>query len=289
MFKKLLKYDIKAIARHWWIGAVISVVAAIVSAGLIRLFMLALENKTQNTFVALISIFGLIVAFFCIIAIVLAFVFTIILVFVRFYKHFFTDEGYLTFTLPVKRSTLLLSKTVNAVIWLCAHFAVIVISLLLFTLLLPPFEESGFWINFTVFQTIGEWLVSAWSSVGAWLIVYILEALLIAFAYLLFLISLVHFCITVGSVLVKKAKLILSIGIYYAFSWCLSAIAQFGILLFGALLSAGMSILMENATKNQSYAIYACLVLSIAAALAAIAAVLYSATQHMLDRKLNLA
>lgn len=36
---------------------------------------------------------------------------------VRFYKNLFTDEGYLMFTLPVKTSELLLSKTLVSVLW----------------------------------------------------------------------------------------------------------------------------------------------------------------------------
>ena len=155
-------------------------------------------------------------------------------------------------------------------------------------MVIPP-EENGFIINFSVFKEIGEWFKVAWMSVGAWLIVYILEALLAIFACLLFSISLVHFCITVGAVLVKKAKLILSIGIYYAFSSSLTAIFQFGVLLFGDSISYGMEILMENATPNQVFATYALLVLGIFAMLTTIAVALYSATQYMLDRKLNLA
>ena len=45
----------------------------------------------------------------CVMAIIASAVVTELLVFVRFYKNFFTDEGYLTFTLPVSRKDLLLS------------------------------------------------------------------------------------------------------------------------------------------------------------------------------------
>ena len=128
-----------------------------------------------------------------------------------------------------------------------------------------------------------------WQNVGAWLIVYVLEAILAIFTYSIFSISLVHFCITIGSVLVKKAKLILSIGIYYAFSSSLAAICQFGIYLFGSLMSTGMLILMENATANQIHAAIVFLILAVIAIIATITAVLYSITQYMLDRKLNLA
>ena len=290
MFKKLLKYDIKSISKLWWIGAIISVAAAIAGAILIRFFEYTIiEKDTENILLGLIAIFGLIAAMFCISAIFLAFIFTAVLVFVRFYKHFFTDEGYLTFTLPVKRSALFLSKTVNAAIWFAAHLVVIIISLLLFALLVVPPEENGFLINPIFFKDLGEFFGELWQNVGAWLIVYVLEAILAIFTYSIFSISLVHFCITIGSVLVKKAKLILSIGIYYAFSSSLAAICQFGIYLFGSLMSTGMLILMENATANQIHTAIIFLILAVIAIIATITAVLYSITQYMLDRKLNLA
>ena len=289
MFKKLLKYDIKAISKLWWIGATISVVAAIVAAILIRFFIYVIDMNSDSIILNLASIFGLIAAIFCIIAVILAYVFTVVLVFVRFYKHFFTDEGYLTFTLPVKRSTLFFSKTLNAAIWLSAHLVLIIISLLLFALLVVPPEENGFFINFAFFEELGKLFAQAWEAIGAWLLVYIIEALLFIFISLVFSITLIYFCITVGSVLVKKAKLILSIGIYYAIYSSLTAIWQFSYYIFGSLMTTGMGILMKEATKNQTAAVYALLVLVVLSIISAIATIFYSLTQYLLDRKLNLA
>ncbi|MBE6662793.1 MAG: hypothetical protein E7606_05920 [Ruminococcaceae bacterium] len=289
MLKKVLKYDIRAISKLWWIGAVVSLAAAVVGSLLIRLFVHVVDEGTESILLTLASFLGFFVAVFCIFAVVLSFVFTVILVFVRFYRHFFTDEGYLTFTLPVKRSTLFLSKTVNAVIWLFAHLVVIAVSLILLALLFYSPEASGGFFNVAVLKGIGAWLVETWAGVGAWLIVYLFEGLLAILAYLLFFVSLIHFCITFGAVLAKKARLILSIGLYYAFSSALGVLAQFAFLFFGSLASNGMMILMENASINRACAVYALLALAVIAALAAIAVTFYAITQHMLDRKLNLA
>lgn len=49
---------------------------------------------------------------------------------VRFYKNFFTDEGYLMFTLPVKTSDLLLSKLFVSVLWKFLSILFTVISIL---------------------------------------------------------------------------------------------------------------------------------------------------------------
>ncbi len=289
MFKKLLKYDMLAISKLWWIGAVISAGAAIVGAVLLRFYIHATQTDSEDVFLTLLSVLALIASIFCIIAVAISFVFTLVLVFARFYKNFFTDEGYLTFTLPVKRSTLFLSKTVNAAIWYTAHSVVIAISLLIFLILVIPPEEGGFFINFEIFKLIGDFVKLIWSSIGAWLIVYILEALILGFVSILFSITLIYFCISFGSMLVKKAKLLVSIGLYYAFSSCLTAIGQFSMYIFMVFMSSGISILMEDATLNQTCAIFALVIMIIVAALASVAVVLYSATQHILDRKLNLA
>ena len=42
---------------------------------------------------------------------------TAIIIAVRFYKNTYSDEGYLTHTLPVKRGTLLLAKVIAGTIW----------------------------------------------------------------------------------------------------------------------------------------------------------------------------
>lgn len=289
MFKKLLKYDIRAISKLWWIGAVSSVAAAIVGSVLIRFYTYAQENAEKNIVLGLISTFAIIVAVLCVAVIFLAFVFTVVLVYVRFYRHFFTDEGYLTFTLPVKRSTLFLSKTVNALIWFFAHFAVIAVSILLFAMLVCPTEDTGFFINLAVFEGIGEFFAEGWSAVGAWLIVYVIEAVLVILISLVYSITLVHFCITFGSVIAKKAKLIASIGLYYAISSTLAAIGQFGGAVIAMFMSGGMEIFMENATRAESCSAVALLILVALCVLASVAAVFYSLTQYMLDRKLNLA
>ena len=206
MLKKLLKYDMRAVSGLWWIGAVISVAAAVVGAFLIRFFTYVNQLEEPNVILSMASILGVLVAIFCILAIFLAFVFTVVLVFVRFYKNFFTDEGYLTFTLPVKRSTLLFSKMVNATVWFSAHFGVIVLSALLFVLLVWPPEADGFFINFAVFKNIGELFVREWDRLGAWMIVYDLVAFLCSLFFFRFILCCFISASPSGQCLRKKQK-----------------------------------------------------------------------------------
>ena len=289
MLRKLLKYDLSAVARLFWIGAVLSVAGGILGGVLIRAFSWIADLDTDNLILNLSALFFIMTGLVCLFAVAVSFLMTKILVYVRFYKHFFTDEGYLTFTLPVKRSTLLLSKTLNAVIWFSAQFVLTALSVLLFILFVTPAEPGGGPLNPMVLEGIAELLAIAWTEIGAWLLVYLLEALLIGLAYLVFSTLLVYFCITVGAVLVKRAKILLSIGIYYAVSSALSILRQLLLLVLGPFLLDGLSLLALHTTKNQFSAIFALLILLIPTVLAALGALLYLFTQRLLDRKLNLA
>lgn len=289
MFGKVLKHDLRAILRFFLLGAILSLAGAIGGGLLFRLFMYVTDNETDSIILNLSAIFSLFAGLFCLLAILLSYLLTKLLVFVRFYRHFFTDEGYLTFTLPVKRSVLFLSKNVSALIWSVAQLAVTVISILLFAILVTPPKAGGFPINFAVLSGIGDLLASAWSGIGAWFLVYLLEGILIGTVYLVFSTLLVYFCITVGAMLVKRAKLLLSIGIYYAITSVLGTVFELLLLFFSPFVFDGILILSENASRNQQQGILAILLLAIFAAFAAVTAVLYSITQHMIDRKLNLA
>ena len=111
MLKKLSKYDLRSVRKLWIIFALISVCASVIGSFTLKVILYDEFNHP------LISILGLLGTYAAFMAILIFPIVMFILVFLRFYKNFYTDEGYLTFTLPVKRGTLLMSKTLNAMIW----------------------------------------------------------------------------------------------------------------------------------------------------------------------------
>ncbi len=109
MLGKILKYDIKASAKMFlplYAGVLIITLLAKISVEFISEVDNLLLSILSGTSVVLyiVSLFGLVI---------MATVFLIM----RFYKNFLTDEAYLTFTLPVKTSTLVISKQLNGIIW----------------------------------------------------------------------------------------------------------------------------------------------------------------------------
>ena len=90
-------------------------------------------------------------------------------------------------------------------------------------------------------------------------------------AVLVFSTSLVHFCITVGAVVAKKAKLLAAIGIYYLVNMGLSFVFQFlGLFVFGSM-TQRFNLLLEGLPMGtQRFAVLLALLLvgTVAAAVA---------------------
>ena len=280
MFGKLLKYDFKYVARIWWMLAV-GVLGLSVAASLV--FRAIFLNINSNGFFAFLSVLGMFFLVVSFIGIFGSLVVTEVLVFVRFYKNFYTDEGYLTFTLPVKRSKLLLSKTLNSIIWFALHTALILVCVVIFLGLgigssmgTPPLKTVGISIG---------WL---WDKVGWWLIVYAVEAILLFVVLSAFTTCLVQLCITIGAIVAKKQKVLAAVGIYYLVNTVLSTVGSICLVVFLSglegftVLLGGLSALAANA------AIALVLLIAILASLLVVL-IVYFMTLGRIERKLNLA
>lgn len=208
MFSKLLKHDTRAILKYWWIGAVVSL-------GISALGGICMQiNNVEYTKYSTIIAFAGVGTFFSIVGIVLLPLFTEVLLLVRYYKHFFTDEGYLTFTLPVKRTQLLDSKVFTAFIFNTASILLVAIdALIMFSIGAPDIVfDAGTWQD--VFKEIGD----LFSAFGGYSVPYILLSVLIIISFLLLQSLFVFACITLASSIVKKHKILAAIGIYYGAS-----------------------------------------------------------------------
>ena len=110
MLGKLIKYDLKSITRFLLIIHIFLIAAAVFG----RVFLtgrIDFEADEINEFLLTLT--------FVIYIIIFAGVSfgTSIIIAVRFYKNLFSDEGYLTNTLPVTKGMHLLSKTIAGSLW----------------------------------------------------------------------------------------------------------------------------------------------------------------------------
>ncbi|MBE6597469.1 MAG: hypothetical protein E7641_07345 [Ruminococcaceae bacterium] len=285
MFLKLLKYDIRSVWRIWWIAAVSLPALSVVGALAMRIFTESIDDPDGAV---IIPIFALLLGIGCIFAIALSFVLTMVLVYLRFYKNLYSDEGYLTFTLPVSRREIFFAKTVNAFIWYAIHFVLLICCGLIFFLIVPP-SENGKLLNTVVFELLGNLVRSIFESNGLWMIPIFLVAIFILIVYALYSISFYHLCITIGAVIAKKMKLLAAVGVYYAVSSALSLFLQIVFIFAVPVYINGMELYVNTESVFDTGGITFFLLLIVAMFFSALALTMYGLTQKLIDRKLNLA
>ena len=289
MLKKCLKYDLRAVHRIWWILAVTMVAASAVVAICIRALAQNMWNMTEESsgLEVLITLFGGAGAMLGFIAMVACLSVSVILVYWRTYTHFYTDEGYLTFTLPVKRSTLYLSKVITAAIVELSTGLLFVLGIALILLVAPP-TEDGALLNPIVYTGLADLLGEAWKLVGGWMILWIVAALPIPLLACLFTSGMTMLCITVGTVIAKKHKLLAAIGIYYGVTTVLSFVGQ----LIMTFLSGGMVGIFGyafDAGMTPAGLTVTAVLVAVSAITACIGVTLHFITVHLVEHRLNLA
>jgi hypothetical protein len=263
MFKKCLKYDLRSIFSVWWIGAAV-LIAFAVPAGLSLRSVLANAFIGSPTFAEDIS--ALFISLFLILAASFSF-FSDILICLRYYRHFYTDEGYLTFTLPVKRSTLFNSKLVSAVITKLASFVILAFALFLL-LLISGSDLLEFFTEFLSYSLDSESVI-----------LFILKLLTAVLSSLLALFT-IFFVITLVNSFLKKHRLLAGVGIMYV----LNTVAQ-------QFTNIYTFILMDQepyTIYDPSFTFSALTEMFIILAIITATALLYNLTLSMLKRRLDL-
>ena len=270
MLKKLLKYDFKYIFKYWWMGALISFLLALAGGGCIRIL------DSVRSFPSVVNTAAILILVLAVIGLIAFLILSVALVFVRFHKNFFTDEGYLTFTLPVKTSSLLNSKLISGVVTGLLTSIVMVVEVLIML-------WSGF--GNVVFKDIGKLISRAFDEEGAILALYIFEGLLIGIALTVLTTLITYICITFSRVLTKKIRVVAAIGVYYVVNSAFSFITQM-FLIFGTQSLAGW---MAPLSDGQVKLAVAMMLLGMLLFLVMLCTLLHILQSYMLDRKLNLA
>lgn len=211
MFAKLLKHDTRAVFKYWWIGAVISMGLSVLGG-----FAWKVSSVRNTQYTAIQDLTTFLFAF-CVLGVIMLSVYTYIILLVRYTKNFFSDEGYLTFTLPVKKVTLIDSKIAVAFIFNLASYAVMYLDFLIMDL-------------FSADDLFSDLLGFAWEdfykAFGAYTVPYLILFVLISAAFTLCSIALIYFCVTFACVVVKKAKVLVGIGLYQAFTWLVFSLVR---------------------------------------------------------------
>lgn len=134
----------------------------------------------------------------------------------RFYKSRFTDEGYLTFTLPVTHHQLLLSSILNS-IWgvflvILACIAAIGIAAVLFLLAI---QQEIIWAD--VWVSLESVWQQLWESFCKNADQFVLLGISTVVSVIAQLIELM-LAVTIGALIAKKHKLLAAVGVYFGIS-----------------------------------------------------------------------
>ncbi len=290
MLKTCIKHDLRAILRLWWIIGASMLVAGVIAGLSIRFITeIGADNGLFNenpTKLAIFSPFAMIAAGLCIFVLFAGMTLSMILVYWRMYTHFYTDEGYLTFTLPVKRSTLYLSKVMAGSIIDIASIVTLLLSVFIIVILAIPGE--GHLIHPKIFSSIGELFLSVGKIGGAWLLLWIPLGLAFLVLIQLSASGLLYLCITMGALIAKKHKLLAGIGIYYLVNTVISFVSQFISLFFMTGAIQVFTVAMFMGAPFQGIVITALLLIG-CAVMACVGMSFHFFTLGKLERKLNLA
>ncbi len=276
MLRKLLRYDFKAVLKYWWIAALSSVVLSLGGGWCISIF--TNEKDLPEALYVVATLLMIVV----VLGLVAFAILTTILIFSRFYKNFFTDEGYLTFTLPVKRSQLLNSKLIVSTTTAMLTFLVLIIDIIVMIVLVSHEEifTKEYWYSF-----VNDFLLEFFrDEYIAYYVLWFIEALVLVVLLVIFSSLFMFSCITVASIIAKKAKVITAIGIYYVANSIFSFVVQM-FWLFGI---ASIDSWLWNLSEQNTVKVVSLILFGLILFMSIFCAVLYSIQYWMLDRKLNL-
>lgn len=212
MYSKLLKHDWRATRGMLGILCIICLGAALAGGATMR-YLVWSSNTAQSDLLVVANVLAMIA---CIFTILLCGAAGVLLYIWRFYKSRYTDEGFLTFTLPVTTHQNLLSAMLNTAIgtvllWLCIGVSGMVF------LMIGMSGIEGFYS--ALWQELPQLLSEIFRSEEVkYLWVMLLNILTGSLAELVILML----SVTIGAVIAKKHKILAALGSYYGIHLVLS-------------------------------------------------------------------
>jgi hypothetical protein len=302
MLGKLIKHEWKA---TWKFPALISLFVVVLTFLGVLSFKapfwhnLITGNIQKITFFDMAA-FALLAMYFVYICIAL---YAIMIYFaIRFYKNMYTDEGYLSHTLPVKPSAHIFSKTLVSGTWYIGATVLMLVSMiwLLYAFMSTIFTSAGITsadmaelsalgLNFSLGHFAEAF--NSISSMPFWVFVVLLIFTGIFSCYSSMLI--IYVCISIGQ-LFKKHKVIASILTYLVVTTIMSTVLTIAMLpaSFNMMLNGDYFALMESADPIvlmvAPYAMMAPMFIVSVVCTVVFSVVSYFITEFIMRRKLNL-
>ncbi len=214
----------------------------------------------------------------CGLAAIVAGVLTTVFIIVRFYRHLFSGEGYLTFTLPVTPTQHLWVKLLCALVCQCLTVFVIFAAALLL--------GAGA-VDTEAFKALAYLFRMAYGEVGVHTVLFIIEFFVLLLSASVTEMLVYYFCIAVGQTF-KKNRVLAAVGVYFLYTIVVQVISTVISIVF----TVGAAFLpidqwMEWIERNLCMFIHGFAGLGFAVSVG-LSAVFFLLTRSILHKKLNL-
>ena len=224
MFAKLLKYEWMASAGLLGILSGAALGIGLLGGVALRYLFSVANSGSEDPAVNIVILPLTFMLLFMMLALV-AYMFAVqIILLSRFYKSRFTDEGYLTFTLPVSATQSYLSALSNILIWNVISGLVMFVSMMMLVLIgmsgVPGMSSDQITGNFGL-------LFEELTAIEGYLEYQMLSWVLGVVSFVAQPVIIMA-CITLGAVLAKKHKVLAAIGIYYGVSMAVGMVTSVG-------------------------------------------------------------
>ncbi|NLH01512.1 MAG: hypothetical protein GX488_06400 [Clostridiales bacterium] len=224
MLGKLIKYDFRSLSRILFPTQIAMLGATIIATlGFLFNVRIDLSGASMNGGIGLLRIIIGFLSGIMVLGIIAASFLVAFIIFQRFYKSLMSDEGYLTFTLPVTTTDILWSKLITAMLWTIISGVVIFICINIF-LVLGTSRRVVF--NFEIYREISRFIHEAFQTIGGKLTVPMIEFVLLSLVSLAYSILHVYLALIIGGIVSQKHKVLAGIGFYFAISMIVGTISS---------------------------------------------------------------
>jgi len=284
MLLKLFKYDFKSVAKLALPMTLAILLTSILASLSIHFTFAAVEsdNDILMSTVSAVCVFMIITWIIAVIAYGIGVKFAVVR---RYYTHFFSDEGYLTFTLPCKTSTHFMSKILSGLLWDALSSIVFVVCVVIVVLGIPNINVGAdFGVEYYLFDII----TSLYDYDAVSIVINIFEGIVTSVSGLMIL----YIAVTIGAMLASKHKVLASVGFYFAISWSFGLIEIVATLVPQFAMFNNIDYLVSTGVEEieRMQNITTVVTTSITFGLHIIAIlVFYFLNRHFLKKKLNLA
>lgn len=223
MLGKLFKHDFRALSR-----VLVPTHLAILAATIIATTGFAYNLRKDISgaiggLEMLVSTISVVLSVLMVVAIFASVFLVAFIIFQRFYKSFMCDEGYLTFTLPVKTTQLLWSKLLSAGAWMVINSLLLILCVFIFVAF---GTSSTSFFNAQAFETLGVFITEMNEVLGSRLVLPIIEFVVFIIISAAYSLLSVYLALIIGGVLSQNHRLLAAIGAYFGINMLVGVITS---------------------------------------------------------------